>query len=216
MLHASAGLGGKTCTVGGTQLHRLPSRRCAMAASVSIMLAAEPLLAQMSSAQSWPTKRVSVIVPFSPGSATDLLPRTVFEHVAAKVGQTFIIENRPGGGGAIGVSAVAKADPDGYTILVHSNALVTAPAIQSMPYDPVRDFCRRHAARQRAVGAGDLAREEHQDAQGIRRGGQGEARIDELRRRRHRDAASSHHGTFPPGRRVRRASSFRSRARRRH
>ena len=112
----------------------------AMAASVLIMLAAEPLLAQTSSAQIWPTKRVQVIVPFSPGSATDLLPRTVFEHVAAKVGQTFIIENRPGGGGAMGVSAVAKADPDGYTVLVHSNALVTAPAIQSMPYDPVQDF----------------------------------------------------------------------------
>jgi tripartite-type tricarboxylate transporter receptor subunit TctC len=60
--------------------------------------------------------------------------------VSAKVGQTIIIENRPGGGGAIGVSAVAKAEPDGHTILVHSNALVTAPAIQSMPYDPVRDF----------------------------------------------------------------------------
>jgi len=79
-------------------------------------------------------------VPFSSGSATDLLPRTVFEHVAANVGQTIIIENRPGGGGAIGVSAVAKADPDGHTILVHSNALVTAPAIQHMPYDPVQDF----------------------------------------------------------------------------
>lgn len=112
----------------------------AMAASVLIMLAAEPPLAQTSSAQIWPTKRVQVIVPFSPGSATDLLPRTVFEHVAAKVGQAFIIENRPGGGGAMGVSAVAKADPDGYTVLVHSNALVTAPAIQSMPYDPVQDF----------------------------------------------------------------------------
>ena len=90
--------------------------------------------------QVWPTKRVTVVVPFAPGSATDLLPRTIFEHVSAKVGQPFIIENRPGGGGAIGVGAVAKADPDGHTILVHSNALVTAPAIQSMPYDPVRDF----------------------------------------------------------------------------
>jgi len=91
-------------------------------------------------AQAWPTKRVQVIVPFSPGSATDLLPRTLFEQVSGKVGQTIIIENRPGGGGAIGVSAVAKAEPDGHTILVHSNALVTAPAIQSMPYDPVQDF----------------------------------------------------------------------------
>src|SRR5262249_57873335 len=62
--------------------------------------------------------------------------------VRARRGQrkTIIIENRPGGGGAIGVSAVAKADSDGHTILVHSNALVTAPAIQHMPYDPVQDF----------------------------------------------------------------------------
>ena len=100
------------------------------------------VLSVSASAQSpvWPTKRVQVIVPFAPGSATDLLPRTVFEHVSAKVGQPIVIENRPGGGGAMGVSAVAKADPDGYTVLVHSNALVTAPAIQSMPYDPVQDF----------------------------------------------------------------------------
>jgi tripartite-type tricarboxylate transporter receptor subunit TctC len=88
----------------------------------------------------WPTKRVQVIVPFAPGSATDLLPRTIFEPVSARLGQPFIIENRPGGGGAVGPSAVAKAEPDGHTMLVHSNALVTAPAIQSMPYDPVQDF----------------------------------------------------------------------------
>jgi len=84
---------------------------------------------QTSAAKVWPSKRVQVVVPFAPGSATDLLPRTVFEHVATSVGQAIIIENRPGGGGAIGVGAVAKADPDGHTILVHSNALVTAPAI---------------------------------------------------------------------------------------
>jgi tripartite-type tricarboxylate transporter receptor subunit TctC len=106
-------------------------------ACVLAISAIAPALAQ---AQLWPTKRVQIVVPFAPGSATDLLPRTIFEHVSAKVGQPIIIENRPGGGGAIGVSAVAKADPDGHTILVHSNALVTAPAIQSMPYDPVRDF----------------------------------------------------------------------------
>jgi tripartite-type tricarboxylate transporter receptor subunit TctC len=106
-------------------------------ACVLAISALAPALAQ---AEIWPTRRVQIVVPFAPGSATDLLPRTIFEHVSAKVGQPIIIENRPGGGGAIGVSAVAKADPDGHTILVHSNALVTAPAIQSMPYDPVRDF----------------------------------------------------------------------------
>jgi tripartite-type tricarboxylate transporter receptor subunit TctC len=112
----------------------------ATVASTLTLIVAAPLLAQTSSAQTWPAKRVQVIVPFSPGSATDLLPRTVFEHVSAKVGQPIIIENRAGGGGAIGVGSVAKAEPDGYTILVHSNALVTAPAIQPMPYDPVQDF----------------------------------------------------------------------------
>jgi tripartite-type tricarboxylate transporter receptor subunit TctC len=120
---------------------RANARRSATAATiVTLVSALAALAATPLAAQSWPSKRVQVIVPFSPGSATDLLPRTVFEHVSAKVGQPIIIENRPGGGGAIGVSAVAKADPDGHTILVHSNALVTAPAIQPMPYDPVQDF----------------------------------------------------------------------------
>jgi tripartite-type tricarboxylate transporter receptor subunit TctC len=110
------------------------------AGSILTVIAAAPLAAQAPPGQIWPTKRVQVVVPFSPGSATDLLPRTLFEHVWAKVGQPFIIENRPGGGGAMGVNVVAKAEPDGHTLLVHSNALVTSPAIQSMPYDPVQDF----------------------------------------------------------------------------
>jgi tripartite-type tricarboxylate transporter receptor subunit TctC len=92
-------------------------------------------------AQAWPTKTVRVIVPYAPGSATDIVPRTVFEQVAAQVGHTILIDNRPGGGTTVGTSAVAKSDPDGHTILVHSNALVTTPAIQAnIPYDPVRDF----------------------------------------------------------------------------
>jgi tripartite-type tricarboxylate transporter receptor subunit TctC len=117
-------------------VHSTVSRMMAVASILAIGMAAT-VLAQT---PVWPTKRVTVIVPFAPGSATDLLPRTIFEHVSGKVGQPIIIENRPGGGGAIGVSAVARAEPDGNTILVHSNALVTAPAIQTMPYDPVRDF----------------------------------------------------------------------------
>jgi tripartite-type tricarboxylate transporter receptor subunit TctC len=91
--------------------------------------------------QSWPTKPVRVIVPFSPGSATDLVPRTVFDQVAAQVGQTIIIDNRPGGGTTIGTGTVAKAEPDGHTLLAHSNGFVTTPAIQAnVPYDPVADF----------------------------------------------------------------------------
>jgi tripartite-type tricarboxylate transporter receptor subunit TctC len=96
---------------------------------------------EQASGQTWPTKPVRIIVPFAAGSATDLVPRAVFEQVQGQVGQTFIVENRPGGGTTTGTSAVAKADPDGYTILVHSNGFVTTPAVQSnVPYDPVKDF----------------------------------------------------------------------------
>jgi tripartite-type tricarboxylate transporter receptor subunit TctC len=70
-----------------------------------------------------------------------LVPRTVFEQVGHQVGQSFIVENRPGGGTTIGSAQVKQADPDGHTILVHSNAIITVPAIQAnVPYDPVKDF----------------------------------------------------------------------------
>ena len=114
-------------------------------ASGAAMVIAGSILAVVSveqaSGQAWPAKSVRVIVPFAAGSATDLVPRAVFEQVQSQVGQTFIIDNRLGGGTTTGTAAVAKSDPDGYTVLVHSNALVTTPAIQeNVPYDPVKDF----------------------------------------------------------------------------
>lgn len=92
-------------------------------------------------AQTFPTKSIRVIVPLSAGSSADTIPRIVFEHVSTQVGQSFVIENRTGAGGTIGASAVARADPDGYTILVHSSAHVVAPAVYAnLPYDVTRDF----------------------------------------------------------------------------
>lgn len=109
---------------------------CTALATVTAIVTADLALGQ-----SWPTKPVRVIVPFSPGSATDLVPRTVFDQVAAQVGQTIIIDNRAGGGTTVGTGTVARAEPDGYTLLAHSNGLVTTPAIQAnVPYDPVADF----------------------------------------------------------------------------
>jgi len=108
-----------------------------------VALCALPVLTMsvLAGAETWPTKPVRVIVPYAPGSATDIVPRTVFEQVSTQLGQTFLIDNRPGGGTTIGTNAVAKADPDGHTLLVHSNAIVTTPAIQAnVPYDPVREF----------------------------------------------------------------------------
>jgi tripartite-type tricarboxylate transporter receptor subunit TctC len=92
-------------------------------------------------AQSWPNRPIRIIVPFPAGGAVDVLARTVFDKVAAQVGQPFVIENRLGAGGTIGSAAVAKADPDGYTILVNSSSHTVAPALfGSLPYDAVRHF----------------------------------------------------------------------------
>ena len=109
----------------------------AFALTCSVLLFA----AGVACAETWPTKSIRVIVPLSAGSATDIIPRTVFERVSTQVGQSFVIENRTGAGGTIGANAVAKAEPDGYTILVHSNAHVITPAVfANLPYDVVRDF----------------------------------------------------------------------------
>ena len=94
-----------------------------------------------SSAESWPTKPIRAIVPYSPGSATDIIPRTVFAQVQKQLGQPIIVENRPGASSTIGTAAVAKSEPDGYTILVASSAFTTVPlTIANLPYDPLRDF----------------------------------------------------------------------------
>ena len=92
-------------------------------------------------AQSWPTKRVTVIVPFTAGSATDIMARTVAQRLSEQLGQPFVVENRPGAGGTIGVGAVARAEPDGHTILVHSSSYTITPTTYpSTPYDTVRDL----------------------------------------------------------------------------
>ena len=91
-------------------------------------------------AQDWPTKSIRVIVPFSAGSAVDLVGRATFEQVSKQIGQNVVVENRGGGSGAPAIGLVKSADPDGHTILVHSNSIITTPAIQTMSWDPVKDF----------------------------------------------------------------------------
>jgi tripartite-type tricarboxylate transporter receptor subunit TctC len=92
-------------------------------------------------AQAWPGKAVKVIVPFTPGSGTDIAGRAVTERLAAQLGQPFVVENRPGAGGVIGQALVAKADPDGYTILVHSSSQTVTPSTYpNLPFDTLNDF----------------------------------------------------------------------------
>jgi len=92
-------------------------------------------------AQAWPTKPVRVIVPITAGSATDIIARIVSERVAAQLGQNFVVDNRPGATGTIGISAAAKAEADGYTALVQSSSFTVVPITYSrLDYDTVRDF----------------------------------------------------------------------------
>ena len=92
-------------------------------------------------AQNWPTKPVKVVIPLTAGSATDVMARIVFDEVARQVGQPFVIENRPGAGNSIGMNAVAKADPDGYTILANSSTHTVSPAVRAtMPLDTANDL----------------------------------------------------------------------------
>ena len=103
--------------------------------------AALPVVSRVARAQAWPTKTIRAIVPFTAGSAVDIIPRTVFDPLARELGQSIIVENRTGAGGTIGTAAVARADPDGHTLLVNSSAHTVIPSLYpNAPYDTVRDF----------------------------------------------------------------------------
>jgi len=107
------------------------------------LLAALLLLASsMPAAQDYPSRPVTAIVPFSAGSASDVIARIVLERMSASVGQRFIVDNRPAAGGAVGTAAGARATPDGYTILMGaSGPLVVAKVLQpSLAYEAERDF----------------------------------------------------------------------------
>jgi tripartite-type tricarboxylate transporter receptor subunit TctC len=92
-------------------------------------------------ADQWPVKPIRVIVPLSAGSAADIIPRIVFEQLSAQLGQSIIVENKPGASGTIGARTVQMAEPDGYTLLAHSSAHIIAPStVANLPYDPIKDF----------------------------------------------------------------------------
>lgn len=98
-------------------------------------------LAVPAHAQSWPTRPIRALIPFSPGSAVDVVARVVFAQVERKLGQPVIFENRPGGGTVIATGAVANAEPDGYTLLVTSAIFASAPwTTPNLAYDPFKDF----------------------------------------------------------------------------
>src|SRR5271157_6652076 len=118
-------------------IRRRTAMQLARWASVLLLVAWAPTVL----GQGYPSKPVHVIVPFTAGSATDILARTFGQKLSEIWNQSVIVDNRPGAGGTIGAAIVAKSPPDGYTLLVHSAAQAYNPSIYpSLPYDTVKDF----------------------------------------------------------------------------
>ena len=99
------------------------------------------VLACAARAQTWPSKPVRVVIPWPPGQATDIATRLVGQKLEESFGQPFVMDNKPGAGGAIGTDTVARAAPDGYTLLgCSSGPMSVMPNVQKTSYDPLRDF----------------------------------------------------------------------------
>jgi tripartite-type tricarboxylate transporter receptor subunit TctC len=116
--------------------HRFPSltRRAALAAFAAGSLPA-------AWAQAWPAKPLRIIVPYPPGGVSDLVTRAIGEKLAASLGQPVIVDNKAGASGTIGMDALAKAQPDGYTLAFSAiSPLTLSPAVGKVPYDATRDF----------------------------------------------------------------------------
>lgn len=96
---------------------------------------------EASLAQGFPQKPIRVVIPFGAGSAVDVVPRIILDQVSQQIGQPVIVENRAGAGGTIGMAAVAKAEPDGYTLLINSSAHTIVPWVyQNLAFDVTKDF----------------------------------------------------------------------------
>jgi tripartite-type tricarboxylate transporter receptor subunit TctC len=109
-----------------------------VAASLLIVLGAGSPAA---AAQDWPTRPILVVSPFTAGSANDIVARLVLDQVGQQIGQAFVVENRPGGGGIVGVASVVRAEPDGYTLLLSSASMSSAVILHSaLPYDELHDL----------------------------------------------------------------------------
>jgi tripartite-type tricarboxylate transporter receptor subunit TctC len=92
-------------------------------------------------ARDWPVRSILVVSPFAAGAANDIVARMVLDRAAREIGQSFVVENRPGGGGIVGVASVVRADPDGYTLLLSSASMSSAVILhRSLPYDALTDL----------------------------------------------------------------------------
>jgi tripartite-type tricarboxylate transporter receptor subunit TctC len=122
-----------------TDLSKTDRRRFITLASAAL---AAPALAGRAFAAAWPKEKIiHAIVPFAAGSTIDIIGRIVLDPISRQIGQTIVVENRGGAGGTIGTAAVAKSEPDGYTLLINASALTVAPVFYPhLSYDPAKDF----------------------------------------------------------------------------
>jgi tripartite-type tricarboxylate transporter receptor subunit TctC len=114
-----------------------------MQASRRLVLAfAAALMSGSALAQAWPTKPIRIVVPFPPGGGTDIIARETSERVSKATGWTFVIDNKPGAGGNLGVDSVAKSPADGYTLVLGqtSNLAINPSLYAKLPYDPQKDL----------------------------------------------------------------------------
>lgn len=111
-----------------------------VAAGLSLAMHSNPSLAK-SPADNYPDRAITWVVPFPPGGAMDAIARVLGRTMSQELGQSIVIENKPGAGGNIGASYVAKAKPDGYTIMIVANGMAVNPSLyRKMSYDPIKDF----------------------------------------------------------------------------
>jgi tripartite-type tricarboxylate transporter receptor subunit TctC len=115
-------------------------RRCGLALMAGLALVC--LASQVSAQNAWPSKAVRIVVPFAPGGTTDILARAVAPELSRVFGQSFIVDNRAGAGGNLGADIVAKAAPDGYTLLMGTVGThgINKALYSRLPYDPQKDF----------------------------------------------------------------------------
>ena len=113
-------------------------RRCIVAACAAVALG---LGADVAMAQAWPAKPISLVVPFPPGGTTDVLARALAEKLSQSLGQTVIVESKPGAGATLGADMVAKSKPDGYTLLMGAvHHTIATSVYKKLPYDFQKDF----------------------------------------------------------------------------
>jgi tripartite-type tricarboxylate transporter receptor subunit TctC len=121
----------------------IPSRKSLLLGASAILLAialVPPLSAAIAAADAYPSKPVRLIISFAPGGSTDIVGRMIGAKLSERLGKQVVPDNRGGGGGTIGMEMVAKAEPDGYTLLFTSSAITTNPLLFRVPYDPVKSF----------------------------------------------------------------------------